>query len=472
MTQPPKLPAFFASQRLHRFGVVGLVAACLWFYYRSPLKDPLLVGCGLLIIVLSTWPALEWARRHRAWFPAFEIFMLTTVNFYAIPLLAGHPSVFSFTDADTWQAALAVLTFQVVALIAFSATNWQPTPNSRLVESLLPESLLGYAQIGLWLNTVYLCIASFTVLIPWQLQGTLRAIFYGLGIMSVFIQSRLWGLGALTNEGKAVMCGNLFAQTAILFSGLYLIQGMSLFILAMIGYTTASRRIPIVLVAVVVMIVAVLHNGKSRMREIYWQGSMRPPTLTELPAFYTQWFRIGAAKSEKQEELHRSLTENLFERASLFQMLCLVVDRVPAYDPYLYGESYVDVPALLIPRLFWPDKPSTLLSNVRLALYFGLVDQDSALQVSIAFGPLAEAYANFGLLGLALLGLCIGVSFKSVSLLSVGAPQLSAIGLFVILLTAWSFQVEMAAATWITSLFQASVVVLGVPFLYRFLFRK
>ena len=74
---------------------------------------------------------------------------------------------------------------------------------------------------------------------------------------------------------------------------------------------------------------------------------------------------------------------------------------------------------------------------------------------------------NFGLVGLGLLGAVIGVGYKLVCTLSTDASQLSAIGLFVILLTAWSFQNEMVAATWISSLFQASVVVLGIPLGFR-----
>jgi hypothetical protein len=140
-----------------------------------------------------------------------------------------------------------------------------------------------------------------------------------------------------------------------------------------------------------------------------------------------------------------------------------VVSRVPDHKPYLYGVSYVDIPALLVPRFLWPDKPSSLQSNVRLALYFGLVDEESAQNVSIAFGPLAESYVNFGFIGLGLLGAIVGIGYKYVSTLSTGASQLSAIGLFVILLTAWSFQDEMVAATWVSSLFQAAVVVVGLP---------
>jgi putative effector of murein hydrolase len=107
---------------------------------------------------------------------------------------------------------------------------------------------------------------------------------------------------------------------------------------------------------------------------------------------------------------------------------------------------------------------------VRLGLYFGLLDEDSATKVSIAFGQLAESYTNFGFVGLALLGVTVGVGFKFVSTLSIGAPQLSTIGLFVILLTAWSFQTEMIAATWLSSLFQAAAVALGIPLGFKILF--
>jgi len=463
-------PSLQASLRLHRFGLVALIAACGWLYMQSPLKDPLLIGSGLLIVVLSAWPMLEWARHLRPWFPVFEILMLTTANFYAMPLLAGHPDVLAFSDATTWQSAAGVLIFQIAAVAGFSLNRWRPVAQSWLTEPLLADRLLRHAQTGLCLNTLYLFVVNFTDLIGGQFEGTYRAIFFGVGIVSVFIQFRRWGTGSLINAEKIIASVNLITQIILLFSALYLVQGMSLFILAMIGYITASRRVPIVVIVVAVCITAVLHNGKSAMRALYWAENQSAPRLTELPAFFAQWFRLGLASTQQEAHKNRTLTANLVERASLFQMLCLVVDRVPAHEPYLYGDSYIDIPAQLIPRFVWPDKPSSLKANVRLAIYFGLVDEDSSTTVSIAFGQLAESYANFGFLGLALLGAVIGVAYKLVCTLSLGTSQLSAIGLFVILLTAWSFQTEMVAVTWISSLFQASVVVLGVPLGFRIFF--
>ncbi|MGB7546539.1 MAG: hypothetical protein WBM14_02210 [Terracidiphilus sp.] len=463
-------PIFQTSQRLYQVSLLGLIVGCVWLYLHSPLKDPLLIGTGLAIVVLGAWPMLEWARRLRPWFPVFEISMLTTISFYALPLLEGHPEVLAFPEAVTWQAATGVLVFQAAALAGFNVNRWRPVARSWLTEPLLADRLLRHAQAGLWVNTLYLVLANFTDWLGGGFEGTYRAIFFGIGIVSLFIQFRRWGAGDLPNGEKIIVAANLTAQIILLFSGLYLVQGMSFFILAMIGYVTASRRVPIVVIAVAVAITAVLHNGKSAMRALYWEQEQPAPTLTELPAFFTQWFRFGLTSTEREEHKNRSLTANLVERASLFQMLCLVVNRVPDHEPYLSGGSYVDIPALLVPRFLWPDKPSSLQANARLALYFGLVDMDSATKVSIAFGPLAESYVNFGLVGLGLLGAVLGVGYKFVCTLSTDASQLSGIGLFVILLTAWSFQSEMVAATWVSSLFQASVVAVGIPLGLRTLF--
>jgi hypothetical protein len=463
-------PSFRTSRRFYLFGVVGLVAACGWLYLQSPLKNPLLISGGIGMVILSALPMLEWTRRRSPWFPVFEIFMLTTISFYAFPLMAGHPAVLAFSDAVTWQAAVGVLVFQTAAMAGFSLNRWRPIARSWMAEPLMSDRLLRYAQIGLWLSTLYQLLANLTDLLLGQFEGLYRAIFFGIGIVCVFIQFRRWGEGSLSLADKIISAGNLTVQIILLFSGLYLISGISIFVLAMIGYITASRRVPVVVLVVGVGVTAVLHNGKNAMRAIYWEEGKPAPGLTKLPGFFAEWFQRGLTSTKEEAGKNRSLTSNLVERASLFQMLCLVVDRVPTYQSYLYGESYVDIPALVIPRVFWPDKPSSLEANVRLGLYFGLLDEDSATKVSIAFGQLAESYTNFGFVGLALLGVTVGVGFKFVSTLSIGAPQLSTIGLFVILLTAWSFQTEMIAATWLSSLFQAAAVALGIPLGFKILF--
>jgi hypothetical protein len=227
-------------------------------------------------------------------------------------------------------------------------------------------------------------------------------------------------------------------------------------------------------VVLVLPVIAVLHSGKAAMRDIYWRTAEEPlrPALLELPAFYQHWIELGLHPPESRPERKRSLAENLLERAALFQMLCLTTDRIPDYYPYLNGETYKDIPAQIVPRVLWPGKPSPHRSNARLAIYLGLVDEEGAEKVSIAFGLICEAYANFGFIGVAVLGLALGAAFKRLTLLGLQAPQFSALGLFLILLTAWSFQVEQVLATWLISLFQATVVVVGIPLASRSVLTK
>ena len=457
-----------SSQRLFKLGLAAVFAVGAYLAYISPLKDPLEIALGLGMVVLAALPALQWARLSRPYFPVFEIFMLTGINFYAVPMLIGQEDVFSFSDKIVSSAGLAVIAFQLPAIMAYFATRGERARHPLLTESLLPEKVLHRAQMGLWLNTLYLYVAGFTTLITWNLAPILRAVFIGLGIICSFIQARRWGEGQLGRNAKIAYCLNLTLQMVFLFSDLYLINGISLIILSLIGYVTTSRRIPIIVILVTLPLVALLHHGKAAMRDVYWRGGQAThPSLVELPAFFEQWINLGFTPSGHSGEKKKSLTANLMERAALFQMLCLTIDRIPDYQPFLSGDTYKDIPAQIVPRILWPNKPSPHQSNARLAIYLSLLDEESAETVSIAFGFLCEAYANFGYLGIVVLGLVLGWAFKRLSLLGQDAPQFSAMGLFLILLTAWSFQVELVMASWLTSLFQAAVVVIGIPFAFR-----
>jgi hypothetical protein len=334
---------------------------------------------------------------------------------------------------------------------------------------------MNWVPAGMALNAIYAYLSIYVGAFSPTVEGTLRALFFGVGTMSVFVLARLWGLGKLSRNQIGFFVASMLAYLVLTFSTLYLITGISLLALAFIAYASARRRVPWVILAASIAIIAMLHLGKAEMRNKYWDpgthesygGGAPVRSLAELPAFFGEWTEdsLQAIQETKADATKSRVT--LFDRASLIQMMCLAVSEVPDRKPYLMGDSYVDIPALFIPRLFWPDKPSSLLANVRLALYFNLVSSDSAFSVSIAFGPLAEAYVNFGFFGVALLGFVFGAAFKRIALLSDGMPQFSALGIFMILLTAWSFQVEQVMATWLSSLFQAAVVCIGMPVIFR-----
>jgi hypothetical protein len=466
------LPDTRTSRRLAQIGAWALVATIGLLWHQSKVDDPLLLGVGSVMMVLGVLPALNWARKAEPHFPVFEMFMLTSVPFYAVPLMAGHPEVLEFPASATLEAAWTAIIFQACAIAAFTATRGEQTRLPWLIQPLVPERTLRYAQAGIWLNTAYLYINGFTTLIPYQLYVVFRAVFFGLGTISLFIEARRWGAGRSSAPEKLIVSLNVFLQLVFVFRDLYLISGISILLLAMIGYVSTSRRLPILLIVVALPLLAVLHNGKPAMRLEYWQAKKPLPELEALPAFFQEWFSRGLQPTIDEPGHSTTLTGRLFERASLFQMLCVVTERTPEVVPFLDGESYLYVPAQLIPTFLWPNKPSSQLSNILLAVHYRLVDPEEPGSVSIAFGMVAEAYANFGLLGAAGLGLLLGFGYKRVTVAAAGAPQFSALGLLTILLAAWSFQIEQIFATWFVSLLQAAFVVIGGALAFRTFFAR
>lgn len=457
-----------ASYRLFQAGCGALVAAIAWCLFRTGGDVSLDTLLGLAILVLAALPALLWAKNRRTWFPAFEIASLTCITFYALPLLTIRRAQADFRPEVVTESAGLVVLYLAAANLAFLVGRDQHRAPHWLTATLLPTGSYRIIPVSLALNTVYVTLTTFTDIIPFELLGTLRALFFGIGTLSTFILARLWGLGLLSRNEIGFTVINISLQLVMLFSHLYLITGISLVALALIAYAHASRRVPWLFILFFVPLLAILHIGKPEMRRIYWSEGKPAPTPLQIPGFFVDWIHASFERRARlADEDDKGDNYSIVDRASLIQMLHLAVDRVPSIKPYLDGESYVDIPAQLVPRFLWPGKPSSLDSNVQLAIHLGLVDAVSAQQVSIAFGMLAEAYMNFGVLGVILLGAAFGAAFKRAATLSRDVPQFSALGILMILLTAWSFQAELILATWLVSLFQASIICIGLPLVYR-----
>jgi len=471
-TEPESEPqAPLPDRNLFRGGLLLLVVTLGYYAFNAEVSAVTERYEGLAIIVLAALPALMWAKRATYEFPVFEVFMLTGINIYALPLLNGQSELQAYSESVVTQAGAAVLFFQIIAIATYAATRGRPRTTPFWTNEIFSSDSGKYVGYGLVLTTIYTGIANFSAIIPSDLGALLRAVFYGLGIISGFIQGLRWGQGALSFQGKVGLALNIALQVVFNFASLYLIGGISILVLVLIGYVSGSKRLPIVTVVIILLLtalVALLHNGKTTMRDKYWvvdknnNMAEAAPTLTELPGFFTEWIQDGLNLHQKS-----GITNKLIERTSLFQMICLVVDNSPDRLPYLDGETYAQIPGQFIPRFLWPDKPVGKISNDTLSIYYGLQSPEGTQKTTIAFGLLAEAYANFGFYGMGLLAAVFAFSLKKYNLWTQQSPILSYAGLLLVLLMAWSFQTELTLSNWLSSFFQAAVAVLGVPFILR-----
>ncbi len=273
----------------------------------------------------------------------------------------------------------------------------------------------------------------------------------------------------MNQSEKILLVGALVPQLILQSVGLLLIGSLSLLGIALLGYLSGGKRIPWAVMLGAFALVAVLHNGKSQMRNKYWEQRFPAPTPTQLPAYFSEWFRDGLQPTTESAGGGRdvSMGRKLLERSSLMHILCLIVNYSPERQPFLNGETYGYVLPQLIPRLLWPSKPPSHAATHKLSIYYGLQDEDATTTTTIAFGMLAEAYANFGMIGGIFLGVFWGFSLKKLQVLSLHSPMFSLAGLLMILLTAWAFNSEQTMAVWVSSLSQAMIVVLGVPLTLR-----
>lgn len=448
--------------RTAQVGFVGLLVYALVKGWDLPLE---LLALALVCIALAVWPMLQWLRKQPYPFPAFETFMLTCVTAYAMPLITDHASVLQYPPGIVFLSLAGIVLFQICAIIGFTRVRPIERRSPFWIEPLFSRDIGSWLHAGMWLNALYVYLHMFTTWMPHDIDSILRAIFFGIGTACSFLLGRKWGADELNRNDKISVVASLVIAAVLQISSLYLINTISAVLVFFLAYISAGRRIPYVPLICLFAVLTVLHNGKAQMRDKYWKEGMPQVRLTGLYSFYQEWIEYGIAPLVGKEAAPKK--RGLLERASLLHMMCLVVHETDKGHPLLNGETYGYVLPMLVPRFFWPDKPSGQRTVQRLAIYYGLQDESSSRNTSIGFGLPVESYANFGLFGLAGLGLLIGSLSKVITTWTRNSPLLSNGGLMMILLMAWALQIELVMSGWVSSFYQACICMLGIPYVIR-----
>lgn len=457
------------ARRLAMLGYVVLALGAAAYWLNSPWQSPVLNLLAIAICLMGIRPILRWLQRNDQAYPLLEVLLLTMVPFYAVPLLTEHEAVAAYPESVLTQAAWLVLLFQIACALggrwADGPAN-SPAPGAVWwTDELIAEKNLRFTGYTLMLTTVYLFISNFTQLIPSELVGTLRAVFFGIGIISGFIQARLWGSGLLHRSQQTALVVNIVLQILLANLGLLLVTGLIILLLVLVGYFSTARRVPLVVCVIALPLFAVLHSGKHKMREIYWGDQGRAVGLAEVPAFYEQWINYGLESGIKIAGREDSSGHSsLFERASLFQIVCYTMDTVPARSSFLEGETYSYILPQVVPRFLWPGKPSPNDSVKLLSVKLGLLTEQEAETTSIGYGLLAESYANFGYYGSVILAMLLGFVARKIARTTAACSTLSVGGIFRILCLAWALNTETTLAVWLSSLYQACIAIV-VPLL-------
>jgi hypothetical protein len=106
-------------------------------------------------------------------------------------------------------------------------------------------------------------------------------------------------------------------------------------------------------------------------------------------------------------------------------MLLLVQRATPGLIPYLEGETYALLPSMLVPRFLAPEKTISQAGLNLLSIRYGVQQPEATGATTIAWGLVAEAYANYGATAVALVGTLFGALCGALTRISRAAPPLS-----------------------------------------------
>jgi hypothetical protein len=260
-----------------------------------------------------------------------------------------------------------------------------------MITGLLLEIMKRFSPIPAEVGGIFLFVTSLgwfgsglmvVLAVQKQLTFPFRLLTY-LGVLGFF----LLGLESGTLSGAA------WYGTVIVVAGLI-----------------AHRRLKatwVVVMVVAALLLVSLRGVTPEYRRIVWEqglgGGLVDRTRLRVSLLKKRIAMVGVP------ETIASGFETTSERSANLDVLAEVILETPSEVPYWDGETYLSLVGSFVPRIFWPDKPTKELGQAFGHRYNFLDLHDEA--TSFNFPILIEAYANFGMTGVAIVMWLCGVLY-------------------------------------------------------------
>jgi len=300
--------------------------------------------------------------------------------------------------------------------------------------------------------------------------GVVRSVSFTFSAVSAFL------LGYA--RGRQWLSGRRWFAATVLFSiylmlhmfSLYISGAAALLLGAIVAYALASKKVPVITLIALLGLFTVLHAGKGDMRVKYWNPETQEAKagLASAPEFFVQWVEDGISNFV----VGKATGDAALERTSLLQMLLLAQYSTPGLVPFLEGATYSYLGVTLVPRFLNPDKANSQSGLNLMSVHYGLQRAEDTRSTTIAWGLIAEAFANFGHAGVIVMGLFFGVLNGFITRFSTGMSPLSVPFLMAASATLNILNVEADFSYLILNIVQSLISVLIFAMVLRLLQRK
>jgi hypothetical protein len=385
---------------------------------ESPVPLPTRVEAGLLwmLCILPSWIYLGQNAATRRPIPFLSLIGLLYGLYYALPPAIGsynqHYRIVLNPARDYDDAVFAALLGWLALGVGYLGAHiLAPTKRiSRFAE----VSSDRWQWFGLLLMTsgLLLEIVRRFSSIPVEIAGILSFVtslgWFGTGLLVVLaVQKRLPFPALLITYLGIFLYVALALETGLLSGAAWF--GTVLIFAGLIGNRGLKFTWVLGLVVAALAMVS-LRGVTDEYRRLVWDqgegGSIVGRTKLRLKLLETRAERDG---------LPRTISagfESTSERSANLDVIAEVIRQTPSEVPYWEGETYLSLVGSFVPRFLWPDKPTKMLGQSFGHRYGFLDPRDEA--TSFNFPILVEAYANFGMAGVAVIMWLCGVIYTFV----------------------------------------------------------
>ena len=370
---------------------------------------------ALALLVLTVWVIVSWRLVGRSLFDPYGMFVLAAVLFHGGQVfleifdLNANGILDGYFTPDTIARAIAIVIYALAALhLGALLAVMSGATEARLlsVSMTAAQSLHGCRAVGVWL--------LLTSVVPAFIVTRERlSIVYESGYAALY-----QGVSATGIEGA----------NAILAA--FLIPGV-LFLLAGSRNHRALRRMSLGIVAVYVLVnlfsgyrgyVAMLGAAYAWV----WHRSVRPlPKFKLLLVVAVTFFvvfpvvaairNVGGVDRTSVAFLRQAflsienpLVTSLSEMGGSLITLAYTLELVPSRRPFEYGVGYLSTLATAVPNLFWDLHPAIARGTPSDWLIWTVDPITARNGGGLGFSFIAEAYLNFGSVGVPFVMMVVG----------------------------------------------------------------
>lgn len=382
--------------------------------------DRLMAGAAWALCLLPAWLYLGVPDRCRSPIPFFPFIGLEFALYYALQGVIGGTNVYGRFDVERMGAVLTPEMYSTPIWLVF--TGWSLLLFGYYVVGVLfpsrrpkahwewdPRSL---ARWGFRILLLGLAIEILQRIIGNPLL--IRGLLYFGGVLSLLALSLLTFLSVRRQLNRAQNLA-FFASAALLMflragtsatSQLVVVTLAILFAVWAAGGRLAARWIWLGALAAIFFVSIRGVANEHRKTEEFVRGEL---SLVERS---TLLFVLLAERVEREGVVATVAGgwETVSARAALLDLMTDVMRQTPEAVPYWNGETYKSLIGAFVPRFLWPDKPVKITGYAFGHRYGYLAQNDYSTTINLPF--FIEFYANFGVLGVYLGMLFVGVIFR------------------------------------------------------------